>query len=245
MSAATIGVLIGLALVDSLSFGTLVIPLWLLTAPGRLRIARVGVYLGTVAVAYFAIGVALQLGASSLAGSFDRARETPAFLVAQLAAGIALLVVSQSMDGRRARERARARLERGDGPLVGWRRRIMADDGGRGASTAALIGLAATAVAVEAASMLPYVSAIGIITAEQLSWPAPALVLAAYCAVMIAPAIILTVARALAHDLVDGPLRRCEAWFTRHARSTTAWIIGIVGFLLAASAVSELGWFGA
>lgn len=41
--------LLVLALVDSLSIGTLLIPLFLLVAPGRVRAGRVLLYLATVA----------------------------------------------------------------------------------------------------------------------------------------------------------------------------------------------------
>ena len=46
---ATIGSLVVLALIDSTSFGTLLIPLGLLTAPGRLRIGRLLLFLSVVA----------------------------------------------------------------------------------------------------------------------------------------------------------------------------------------------------
>lgn len=39
MTTAFIGVLVVLALVDSTSFGTLLIPIWLLLTPGKLRIS--------------------------------------------------------------------------------------------------------------------------------------------------------------------------------------------------------------
>ena len=66
MSTATAASLVGLALVDSTSFGTLLIPVWLLLAPGRTRWGRVLLYLGTVAVFYLALGVALSAGAGPL-----------------------------------------------------------------------------------------------------------------------------------------------------------------------------------
>lgn len=61
---------------------------------------------------------------------------------------------------------------------------------------------------------------------------------------MIAPALALVIGRLVAHDVLERPLGRLERWLARHATSTTAWIIGIVGFLLAAHAVFGLGWVG-
>lgn len=41
------------------------------------------------------------------------------------------------------------------------------------------------------------------------------------------------------------PLLRMDAWLTKHAQATTAWVIRIFGFILTARAVDDLGWFGA
>ena len=55
--------LVVLALIDSTSFGTLLIPIWFLIQPGPVRAGRVLLFLGTVALFYFGIGVAAALGA--------------------------------------------------------------------------------------------------------------------------------------------------------------------------------------
>ena len=62
MTAAAVAGLAGLALVDSTSFGTLVLPLMMLLAP-QVRTRNVVVYLCTIAVFYFGVGVALLAGA--------------------------------------------------------------------------------------------------------------------------------------------------------------------------------------
>lgn len=241
MTAAVLGALAVLALLDATSFGTLLIPVWLLLAPGRLRVSRVLLFLGIVAAAYFAIGLALLAGAMPL---FDRYRhlfETDGFRYVQLVVGVVLFAASYLLDSERARARGAERAARGDGRLRAWRTRAVGDDAD-GGSTAALAGLALTAVAIEVASMLPYLAGIGIIAAEGPGWPGDALVLLGYCLVMIAPALVLTLGRLLGRAALDAPLRRLDGWLTVHAQSMTAWVIGIVGFLLAAQAANEL-WF--
>jgi hypothetical protein len=240
---ASLGSLVVLALVDSGSFGTLLIPIWLLAAPGRLRIGRLLVYLGTVTTAYFALGVVLLLGASALANAYRDLIVSDGFLLAQLALGAALLIVSQLMDTKKARARAAERAATGGGRLLGWRGRIMNDEP-RAGSSAALVGLALTAVAIEAASMLPYLAGIGIITAKGPGWPGSIVILIGYCVVMISPALVLLVLRLVAASALETRLRKMDSWLTRHAQATTAWVIGIVGFLLAARAIYDLGWFG-
>ncbi|WP_405097893.1 GAP family protein [Micromonospora sp. NBC_01412] len=231
------GALLVLALTDSLSFGTLLVPVWLLMAPGLTRLHRILLYLGTVAVVYFAIGIVLMAGGRSLLDSPSGLLESRPILVGQLAAGVILLVISFALDTKAARARATERSQR-SGRIRRWRERAM----GGGKASAALMGLAITAVLVEVASMLPYIAATGIITTQTSTWTTALLLLACYCLVMIAPALALTIARLTARNLIEEPLHRLDEWLTRNTRSTTLWIIGIAGFFLAATAIQSLGW---
>ncbi|MFN7149870.1 MAG: GAP family protein [Microthrixaceae bacterium] len=225
-----------LALTDSVSFGTLLVPVWLLMSPGRLRLARIVLYLATIAVAYFLIGVAMVFGGRMLAESAGALLTSSPAQFLQLALGIVLLIVSFALDTKAARARA---AQRGtSGRMSRWRDRAM---GGTSASPA-LITLALTAVAVEIASMLPYLAATGIITTQTSNWTTALLVLGAYCLAMIAPALVLAIGRVTARGVVDQPLRKLDGWLTRNARSTTLWIVGIAGFFLAATAIQSLGW---
>jgi hypothetical protein len=67
--------------------------------------------------------------------------------------------------------------------------------------------------------------------------------MAAYCLVMVLPALALLGARLVARRAVEPLLERINAWMTKHAASTTAWVVGIVGFLLARDAAGRLGLF--
>ncbi|MCP9786755.1 hypothetical protein [Cyanobium sp. N5-Cardenillas] len=49
MTIERLAPLVALALIDSTSFGTLLIPLWLMLVPGRPRSGRIVLFLGTVA----------------------------------------------------------------------------------------------------------------------------------------------------------------------------------------------------
>lgn len=57
----TIETLTALALVDSISFETLLISIWLLIAPGQVKLGRLLVHSVTVVAAYF-IQLALSIG---------------------------------------------------------------------------------------------------------------------------------------------------------------------------------------
>lgn len=104
--AAMAGVLVVLALIDSTSFGTLLIPVWLLLAPGRLRAGRVLVYLGTVAGFYLAVGIVVLLGAGAFLDRFGDALDTRAAAIVQLLLGIGLFALSFRFDSKRAARKA-------------------------------------------------------------------------------------------------------------------------------------------
>ncbi|BCJ41121.1 hypothetical protein GCM10010168_45810 [Actinoplanes ianthinogenes] len=221
MDLALLGSLAALALIDSTSFGTLLIPLWLLLHPGSLRAGRILVFLGTVAAFYYAVGVAVALGADAVLPQLSRVLATPAAMWTQLVAGVALFFWSFRMSP--------------GGGLPRWRDRALADD--RGATGLAVLALAAAAA--ELTTMLPYLAAIGLLTTSGLPTAQVAVVMAGYCVLMIVPALVLLAARLAAGDRVTRLLTRFS---DRMAKSNTlAWIVGIVGFLLANDAAARLG----
>ncbi|MEV0237341.1 GAP family protein [Nonomuraea sp. NPDC050786] len=224
----TIGLLLtlaALALVDSTSFGTLGIPVYLLLAPtagtGR---PRLSIYLATLAAFYFLVGVALMLGMSTVMERFgDVLRSGPAYWV-QLVLGVGLFALSFRFDPKR-----RAKLgkpERRFEPRVGGPRVMV------------LLGLSAGAL--ELATMMPYLAAIGIMTTSELPAGQWVPVLAAYVLVMFLPPLALMALRGLAGAWLEPKLERLRAWMSRNAASLVGWGLAIVGFLLARDAAFYL-----
>lgn len=231
MTLTTAATLTVLALVDSTSFGTLLIPIWLLLAPGRIRVGRVLVFLGTVAGVYLLLGIALVAGASALLGDLDALAEDPVVTRVQLVVGVGLLVGSFFIGGKKKDGEDRPR-----GRLLGWRERAM----GTGSGIGGLMTLALAAVALEVVTMLPYLAATGLIASTDLGMPARVVVLAGYCLVMILPALVLMAGRLVARRAVEPVLERLSRWMERHGGETTGWIVGIVGFLVARDAVGRM-----
>lgn len=229
MEFALLGSLAVLALIDSTSFGTLLIPAWLLMHPGRVRAARMLVFLGTVAAFYFAVGVAVALGADAFLPQISRLLDTRPVLWAQLVIGVALFFWSFRLERKNKTTAV-------SGRLLSWRDRALADGG-----VAALAGLALTAAAAEVTTMLPYLAAIGMVTTAALPAAHIALLMAGYCLVMIIPALVLLIARLAAGQHVIPLLTRLSDWMVRS--NAVAWIIGIVGFLLARDAAFRLDLF--
>ncbi|MGU3645120.1 GAP family protein [Microbacterium sp. C23T] len=265
--ALTLGVL---ALLDGLSVGTLLVPIFLLLAPGRTPVGRVLLYLGTIATFYLAVGILFMLGLVNLVDVAQGFLSSPAGQIVRLVAGAALLLVAFLVGRGSARapgsgatgepvrvspvtglpvgvtapatvaaapsETARSEPS---ARLVRWRDRLLAPEASRGAVMAVAVG----AGVVEVATMLPYLVAMGMLAEAPLGMPVRIAALAGYCAVMILPAVVLLVLRVVAAPVVERPLGRLAAWMERTGRENTAWILGIVGFLVARGAATELGLF--
>ncbi|MBX6750023.1 MAG: GAP family protein [Micromonosporaceae bacterium] len=235
MDLDLLGPLVALALIDSTSFGTLLIPIWLMLHPGPLRAARVLVFLGTVAVFYFAVGVAMAAGASALLPNLAEIVDSRPFRWVQLTVGVALFFLSFRM-GRKKDGGNKENPEAGTGRLARWRERAPTTG-----SVGGLIALALTAVAIELGSMLPYLAAIGLITTAQLPIAQIVVIMAGYCLVMILPALILLGTRLAIRHRIEPLLQRISHWLA--SSETLAWVVGIVGFLLARDAAFRLGLF--
>jgi hypothetical protein len=230
MTFALLGPLAVLALIDSTSFGTLLIPIWLMLHPGPVRAGRLLVFLGTVAAFYFAVGVAVAAGAGAVLPNLATLVESRPFGWVQLTVGVALFFLSFRMGRKKG-------ADAGGGRLARWRERAMTTG-----SVAGLIGLALTAVAIELGSMLPYLAAIGLVTTEQLPPTQVAVIMAGYCLVMIVPALTLLGARLALGQRIEPVLERISRWLANS--ETLAWVVGIVGFLLATDAAERLGLLG-
>ncbi len=233
MTWAVLGGLVLLALVDSTSAGTLLLPLWMLVAP-RVRPARVLLFLATVAVFYAAVGVALLLGVDAVLAAVSGAgaalaRNRP-LAVVQLLVGAALFWWSWPWE-RRAKQRG------GPSPrAVRWRTALQGE--GVPARTTVLVALVATVL--ELATMLPYLAAMGLLSRSGLDRPWQLLVLLGYVVVMVLPALVLLALRLMAARRVEPWLERADAWMTARSGVAVSWIVGLVGFLVGADALSRL-----
>lgn len=245
MNIELLATLVLLALIDSTSFGTLLIPLWLMLTPGRPRPGRILLFLGTVAAFYLLLGIALLLGASTLLDTMHETGNSRPLRVAQLVVGIGLMALGILMEpwtkeGKERRAARRAEKLARSGPSLQMRMRERATDAS--APVGAVIVLALTAAVIEAASMIPYLAAIGVLTASELSLAGRGAVLFGYCLVMIAPALLLLAARLLLHDYVASFLTKLEALLSRNANEAMAWVVSLVGLYIAGEGLNALGW---
>ncbi|TFH73746.1 hypothetical protein E3V39_11220 [Gammaproteobacteria bacterium LSUCC0112] len=229
--------LTGLALIDSTSIGTLLIPIWLLLDHRQVRASSMMIYLLTIAGFYLLMGLAIMFGADLLASAENPAPSNEALptnsitalllLIAQLAIGIVLFVISFRFDS--SKPSATSRVER-------WKQKA-AD---ATTSVRFLMGLALFAALAEVATMLPYLGAIALIATAQLPWHLVFILMFAYCLMMILPAMVLLVLRMLLGERIRPILITVDSWITKNAASALGWVLGIAGFLIASDALTRL-----
>ncbi|MGY1712306.1 GAP family protein [Geodermatophilus sp. SYSU D00758] len=226
--------LAALALVDSTSVGTLVLPLWLMLAPGRVRVGRVLLFLGAVAGSYLVLGAVLALAGAQVLDPLSGALDSTAGRVVQLAAGVVLVVLGLTVEPwtREGKERTRAaRAARGPGRLGRLRERARGDG-----SPGAVVTLAVGAVGLEAASMVPYLAALALLAAADPGAGPTVAVLVGYCLVMVLPALVLLAVRTALADRLTPVLARLEAWLSRTSGEVLSWAAFLVGLYLVAGA---------
>jgi cytochrome c biogenesis protein CcdA len=211
-----------LALIDSTSFGTLGIPLLLIVAARAIRARPLGVYFATVVVFYFVIGVLFLFGVDALFDRVSDALNTRAGGWSRLVAGAGMVLVSFRIDTGSSKDK----------PGRNW---IPGSD-----ANGAMVMLGLTAAVIEVASMLPYLSVIGVLSSSSLAMPSRIGVLALYCVVMILPALVIVLIARLIGERLWPRLERISAWIQKNTAETVAWIVGIIGFLIAQDAARHL-----
>lgn len=239
-----------LALIDSTSIGTLLIPLWLLMRPDTRHVfPRIMLYLGVLAGFYLMVGIAILSGAGWAMGSMDAGSLTqiPAIQWVMVIGGGALLAYALRPDP--AKKRAKVALAAGtvDGgsgtpgvPVpaaeLKWQKRLskaLRSPGG-------MVGLAVVAGLLELPTMVPYLVAIGFLSNSTLPLPGSIGLLVAYCLLMLVPALILLGLRAAAGTKLDPILSRVSAKMGKFSGETVVWVLGIVGFLLLRGGLAAL-----
>lgn len=263
MTIAIYAQLAVLALIDSTSIGTLLIPLWLLLRPDAKRLApRILLYLGVLAGFYLIVGILVLSGADWVIRGLgaDSLTQIPAIQWAMTIGGGALLAYAlfagsgkkpakAAVPAGRARDAAAGTgFEPGAGlePAVPaaeakWQQRIakaLRSPGG-------LVALAVIAGLLELPTMLPYLVAIGVLSNSTLALPAGIGVLAVYCLVMLLPALALLGLRVALGSRLDSVLQRVSSKMGRFASETLLWVAGIAGFLLLRAGLSALAPFAA
>ncbi|WP_017622802.1 GAP family protein [Nocardiopsis chromatogenes] len=217
----TLGQLLPLALLDTVSVATLAIPVWFLLAPRGPRIGNVLLYLALVGGGYLLLGVLLTGAVDRLRDPLGDVLASPAADTALGAAGAALILAGLWYGMRR-------RPASGLGRLTRWRESAVGED----ASAGGVLTVALLAVALEVPTMFPYLAAMDILSGQGLTGAGAAPVLAVYCLAMVAPALLATLLFQASRGALRPVLDRVDTWLRDNAQENTAWLLAIAGFLL-------------
>ncbi|GAB3621956.1 GAP family protein [Mariniluteicoccus endophyticus] len=224
--------LVGLALVDSTSVGTLVIPLWMLLGRQVSRISMI-VYLAVISAFYYLLGVALLQGAGLFARMSEQVMQTQVASAVQFVLGLAMIAASYWFDPPAVRRRQERTGRQPSEPR--WMTAVRS--GSIGPRAAAVLALVAGGM--EAASMLPYLGAVALIVGSGMSLPAQLGTLAGYVLVMVVPALVLFAVRIAVGARGDRFLGRLRDWLGRHTEGLGTTVLFVIGLLLALSGASE------
>ncbi|MER5649408.1 GAP family protein [Streptosporangium sp. NPDC002524] len=214
MSIETIGAVLGLALLDTLSPTVIGVTLYLLPARPHRVGTLLGVYLGSVAIAYFALGVLLMLGLGAVVPIVD----DTVWAWGQAVLGVALIVGSYFIPDRDP-ERASIRA----GSLT--------------ARSMLLLGLGTWLF--EFATAVPYFAAIGVMTSAGLTAAQWSPLLGVYVTIMVLPGILLLAAWAVLGERTRGRFERWREGISSGSRATLRWIVGIAGVLILLDAAPD------
>lgn len=214
MPIEVVGAVFGLALLDTLSPAVIGVTSYVLLAGPRRPGVPLGVYLGSVAAAYFCLGVLLMLGFGALLPHLGDTVLT----WAQVIFGAALVVGSYFIPDRDPQR----------GVL-----------GPPSLTPRTMLLLGATTFLIEFATALPYFGAIGIMTAARLPAVEWLPLLAGYVLVMVLPGLVLFTAWTALEERLRARFERWRDRFTSGSRETLRWIVGIAGVLILLEAAPD------
>lgn len=210
--------IMGLALLDSLSFASIVVTIFLLLSTAY-RPDRIMAYLMTVAGFYILLGIALMNRAGAIFEFWLSGwKEHAVISYIQLLLGIILVLIGVWLD-KKPKGRS-YKLER-----------IKPQD-----TYPSMMKLGITVSMIEAATMFPFLSAIGLMTSRRLEVYEWMPMLAAYGAVMIAPPCMLLLLRYLMGDKANGFLLKINRKIEPYTQGALAVIAIIAGIYLISDA---------
>ena len=215
MSPELLVSLIGLAVLDSLSPTTIDVTIVMLLSAGRRSWPLLLICWGTIAAAYFALGVASMLGLGVVVATIDQT----VGLWIQAILGVGLLIGSFFIKPGKPRDQSpRLRL----------------------LTPTSMLALGLGRWGVEVAAAVPYFGAIALMTSAQTPTAQWIIALIGYVMVMMVPGVILAVVWSLAGERFRPRLERWRDKLRSGSTTAISWIVGIAGFLILRDAAWRL-----
>lgn len=216
-------IVLPLAVVDAVSVGAMAIPVWFLLLT-RVRHGYVILYLVALAAAYAALGIVVLNGPTGLRADAQEYLDSALGGSIRGVVGVVVLLFAAWYGLVHEADVGKP----GAGLLGKWRNAAV----GEHAYLRATIGVALFATVLEIPTAVPYALALTRVDEADQDATTQVAVVGAYAAIMILPALALTVGSVFARRHVAGVLHRVDQWFRANAQENTAWLIGFVGVAL-------------
>ncbi|MDR0267797.1 GAP family protein [Paenibacillus sp.] len=219
MSLELLGMIGGLALLDTLSPGTLGVTVYLLVSEKERVGSRLMIYLATIAIFYFSVGVALMLGLDALLSTLSSIFQNRIISWVTMIVGVGLFIASFYYP----KSKKQSELPRP-----------------KSRSKTSMVAFGITTAFIEVGTAFPYFAAIGLMTSSKLAVYQWLPILAGYNFIMVLPPLILFVLHALLGSIMQKPLERLRIKLAKNTGSAVSWIMCIVGLILVHNSVNNL-----
>ncbi|MFD6509788.1 GAP family protein [Bacillus sp. NPDC060175] len=200
----------GMALLDTLSPGTLGVTVYLLLTDNKRLTKRLLVYLLTVAGFYFAVGVSLMLGLGFLLDNIFSVFQNRMVSWMVFIIGLVLFIASFYVP-----------TKKNTGLPAPKSRSILS-----------MVALGFTTSLIEVGTAFPYFVAISIMTTSNLSWMEWSSILVGYNFIMVFPPLVLFLFYLLFGRRMQKPLEKLRVKIANNTGSALSWIMCIVGIVL-------------
>ncbi|MGE8205365.1 GAP family protein [Heyndrickxia sp. NPDC080065] len=201
----------GLALLDTLSPTTIGVTVYLLLTEKEKLTKYILIYLLTVALLYFLIGVSLMLGLSFLLETISKIFQNRVVSWFIFIIGGILFIASFFVQNKKKKSKL---------PVLNSR------------SILSILTLGFITFLIEAGTAFPYFASIGLMINSKLTWFEWSSILAAYNFIMILPSLLLFTCYLLFRKWITKPLQKLHMKTSNYGGSALSWIMCIVGFIL-------------
>lgn len=206
----------GLAILDTLSPAIIGVTLFLILADSKNVITRLLIYLFTVAILYFSLGIAMIFAFDYIIDIVSNVFQSRWVL---FILGACLLVSSYFIPKDKKSDIPKPKTQ----------------------SILSMITIGITTFLIEAGTALPYFAAIGLLSTIDMSFYNKLLIIAAYNFIMILPALLIFIGYKLFRERISSKLVNLRNKIENNSNATLSWIIGIVGVILILYSIDGLG----
>ncbi|MGE6260099.1 GAP family protein [Heyndrickxia sporothermodurans] len=201
----------GLALLDTLSPATIGVTVYLLLTEKEKLTKCLLIYLLTVALLYFLVGVSLMLGLGYLVDTISKILQNRIISWVIFIIGGLLFITSFFVQTKKKQTKL---------PVP------------KSKSILSMLTLGFTTFLIEVGTAFPYFASIGLMINSNLSWFEWISILSAYNFIMILPPLLLFTFYLLFSKWITKPLQKLHMKTSNNKGTALSWIMCIVGFIL-------------